>query len=293
MLIRYIVKCVDVLVQISSAALWAAFSLSPRLLSAFCCCCCCSIVILIFPTLTSAVTTNAHRNNMCDSVRKRPSSLLSPIGTALQCGRRRRRDGATESHTNNRGGLICIDVEENAVEVGHATSSGGSNMAKMHDERLDTEECEDGRQQAEAVPVNDAEICPPTQAWPPAATAATAAIAASAACAPGTQAHTAATAAATAAIIAAAREQDSLLQPWIQQLQQQRSQPGVRRPRTCASPRGQKVQRRIELQQQQQHWRSSRRHARRTHWRSHGPYNVVRGWSCARRPGSLCCFNSA
>ena len=53
-----------------------------------------------------------------------------------------------------------------------------------------------------------------TQAMPPAATAATAAIAAAAACAPGTQAHTAATAAATAAIIAAAREQDSLVQPW-------------------------------------------------------------------------------
>ena len=62
MLIRYIVKCVDVLVQISSAALWAAFSLSPRLLSAFCCCCCCSIVILIFLTLTSAVKTNDYES---------------------------------------------------------------------------------------------------------------------------------------------------------------------------------------------------------------------------------------
>ena len=103
---------------------------------------------------------------MCDGIRKRPSSFLSPIGIALQCGPRRRRDGATESHSNNRAGLICIDVEENAVEVGHATSSGGSNMAKIHDERFDTEACEDGRQQAEAVPVNDAEICSPTQAWP-------------------------------------------------------------------------------------------------------------------------------
>ena len=62
MLIRYIVKCVDVLVQISSAALWAAFSLSPRLLSTCCCCCCCSIVILIFLTLTSAVKTNDYEN---------------------------------------------------------------------------------------------------------------------------------------------------------------------------------------------------------------------------------------
>ena len=137
------------------------------LLVAPCDCAACSQGF-IFVNAVSAVTTNPHRNNMCESVRKRPSSLLSPIGIALQCGPRRRRDGATESHTNNRAGLICIDVEENAVEVGHATSSGGSNMAKIHDERFDTEACEDGRQQAEAVPVNDAEICPPTQAWPPA-----------------------------------------------------------------------------------------------------------------------------
>ena len=147
---------------------------------------------------------------MCDIVRKRPSSVLSPLGIALQCGARRRRDGDTASHTNNCAGQICIDVEENVVEGGHATSSGGINMARIHDKRFGSQACEDDRQQAKPVPVNDAEICSPTQAWPPAATAATAAIAAAAACPEGTEAHRAATAAATVAIIAAARENDSL-----------------------------------------------------------------------------------
>ena len=106
-------------------------------------------------------------NNMCDSVRKRPSSVLSSLGIALQCGARRRRDGDTASHTNNCAGLICIDVEENVVEGGHATSSGGINMARIHDKRFGSQACEDDRQQAKPVPVNDAEICSPTQAWPP------------------------------------------------------------------------------------------------------------------------------
>ena len=70
------------------------------------------------------------------------------------------------THTNNRAGLICIDVEENVVEVGHATSSGGINMARIHDKRFGSQACEDDRQQAKPVPVNDAEICSPTQAWP-------------------------------------------------------------------------------------------------------------------------------
>ena len=77
---------------------------------------------------------------------------------------------------------------------------------------------------------------PGTQAlWVPAATAAKAAIAAVAACAPSMQAHTAATASATAVFIVEAHEQDSLLHLRRQQLQQQRSQRGVTRPRTCAS----------------------------------------------------------
>ena len=59
---------------------------------------------------------------MCDGIRKRPSSVLCPIGMALQCGPRRRRDDVTESHSKILAELICIDVEDKAVEVGHATS---------------------------------------------------------------------------------------------------------------------------------------------------------------------------
>ena len=94
---------------------------------------------------------------------------------------------------------------------------------------------QDGRSFAcEGVPLD-----PGTQAlWVPAATAAKAAIAAVDACALSMQAHTAATASATAAIIVAAHEQDSLLHLWREQLQQQRSQRGVTRPRTCASQCG-------------------------------------------------------